>query len=95
MDTIARDKSYSINEVRKMEKSHIFNISAGFIIIAIWIFHTAMGGDPAFPLFMIGLFVISYFMERKGVSTFYWAALTTFLLIISLWTMAPRLFFGP
>ena len=51
--------------------------------------------DPLISVCIIGLYVVSYVMERMGVDTFYWAALTILLLIISLWTMAPRLFLQP
>ncbi|CAH0294607.1 hypothetical protein SRABI134_04434 [Peribacillus sp. Bi134] len=78
-----------------MKKSHILNILAGLIIIGVQVYHIANGGDPLFPVIMIGLFVVSYIMERKGVSSFYWAGLTILLLLFSLWTMLPRLLFGP
>ena len=78
-----------------MKKSHLLNIFAGLIIIGIWIFHIVNKADSLVPVCIIGLYVVSYVMERKGVDAFYWAAITILLLIISLWTMAPRLFFGP
>lgn len=78
-----------------MKKAHILNVFAGLIIIVIMIFHIVNGGYPAFPVVMIVLFVASYIMERKGIDTFYWGALTSVSLFISLWTIVPRLFFGP
>ena len=78
-----------------LKKSHLLNIVAGFIIIGILIFHIVNGADLLIPVCMIGLYVVSYVMERKGVDTLYWAILTIPLLFISLWTITPRLFFGP
>ncbi|MDF9761094.1 signal transduction histidine kinase [Peribacillus simplex] len=90
---------YNWIESRKggnLKKSFLFNILAGLIIIGVQVFHiVAKGANPLFPVIIIGLFLISFIMERKGVSSFYWAGTTIFLLLFSLWTMLPQLFFGP
>ncbi|ECO1677993.1 hypothetical protein [Peribacillus frigoritolerans] len=78
-----------------MKKSLLLNILAGIIIIGAWIFHIANGEDPLFPVIMIGLYVVSFIMERMGVNKLYWGALTTLVLVFSLWTILPRLAFGP
>ncbi|MDF9759588.1 signal transduction histidine kinase [Peribacillus simplex] len=89
---------YNWIESRKggdLKKSFLFNILAGLIIIGVQVFHIAKGANLLFPVIIIGLFVVSFIMERKGVSSFYWAGITVFLLLFSLWTMLPQLFFGP
>ncbi|PRA78200.1 hypothetical protein CQ056_24915 [Peribacillus simplex] len=78
-----------------MKKSSLFNFLAGLIIIGVQVFHIVNGADPLFPVIIIGLFVVSFIMERKGVTSFFWAGLTILLLLFSLWTMLPRLLFGP
>jgi hypothetical protein len=89
---------YNWIEIRKggdLKKTFLFNILAGLIIIGVQVFHIAKGVTLLFPVIIIGLLVVSFIMERKGVSSFYWAGITIFLLWFSLWTMLPQLFFGP
>jgi hypothetical protein len=62
-----------------LKKTHLLNLFAGLIIVGVWIFHIAIGGYPVFPLSMIGLFVVSYFMERKGVNSFLLGNLNKFI----------------
>lgn len=78
-----------------MEKGHLLNFLAGLIIIGIWIFNITIGSYPALPLTIIALFIVSYVMERKGINAALWGTLTSLLLVFSLWTMVPRIFFWP
>ncbi|CAN7651646.1 hypothetical protein LJR015_002641 [Peribacillus frigoritolerans] len=90
---------YNWIEIRKgggcLKKSSLLNFLAGLIIIGVQVFHIVNGADPLFPVIIIGLFVVSFIMERKGVTSFFWVGLTILLLLFSLWTMLPQLLFGP
>ncbi|USK74299.1 hypothetical protein [Peribacillus frigoritolerans] len=72
-----------------MKKSSLFNFLAG-LIIGVQVFHIVNEADPLFPVKIIGLFVVSFIMELKGVTSFFWVGLTILLLLFSLWTMLPH-----
>ena len=78
-----------------MKKSHLLNLLAGVIIIGIMVLHIFEGGKISLSLFLIGLYIVSYILERKNVNIAYWATLTSVLLIFSLWSVAGRIFFAP
>ena len=78
-----------------MKKSHILNLLSGVIIVGIMVLHILEGGNYLLSLFLIGLYLVSYILERKDFHKEYWVTLTSVLLVFSLWSVAGKLFFAP